>query len=698
MNTKLRVNVFIVALGLSFWAIAQESNVKVDPPVHRLTPVPIQQVTIDDQFWAPKLKVWQDVTVPDCWTKFNHDRDGAVCINQVWYPAPMTPSLGAMHNFDLIAEGKKEEHVGPEWYDGLIYEMIRASADFLVAHPEPGLEKEVDGYIDRIAAAADRDPNGYIETWTELMAPEHRWGLNGGNDVAQHDLYDASALIDAGVHWYRATGQTKLLGVGVRMANNMCNLMGPPPKVNQVPGHPLGEEALINLYLLFQQQPQLKAQMPVEVNEDRYLHLAEFWIKNRGNHKGRPLDWGSYAQDDTPVFQQKSMEGHAVRDCLLCTGIALAGNVTGEENYLITAQRLWNNMVNCKMHITGGLGSEPAFEGFGPNYYLPNKTDYDEICAAVAGGFFDMNMNLTFGDARYADVLERELYNGALVGVSLKGDTYFYDNPLEVSDKHERWPWNPCPCCPPMFLKLMSGLPGYIYAQDPGGVYVNQFIGSHATLTINDTEVSLQQTTSYPWDGDIKLSVDPKQASEFTVFVRIPSWCNHPHISINGQAMDDFVTDRGYASLQRKWQKGDVINVSLPMEAQLVKANPKVEEDIGRVAIQRGPLIYCLEAVDNGGHVLNLAIPSQTKLHVQWRPDLLGGVNVIKGPALAFEGRGLNNDSLYQPANKVPTGKHVQFTAIPYYAQDNRQPGQMEVWVAQDPSGTIPLVMASGSN
>ena len=252
------------------------------------------------------------------------------------------------------------------------------------------------------------------------------------------------------------------------------------------------------------------------------------------------------------VFQQQGMEGHAVRDCLLCAGIALAGNVTGREDYLATSQRLWDNMVYCKMYVTGGLGADPKIEGFGPNYYLPNKTDYAEICAAVAGGFFDLNMNLTFADARYADALERELFNGALVGVSLKGDTYFYDNPLEVDTKHERWQWNPCPCCPPMFLKLMSGLPGYIYAQEPGAVYINQFIGSHATVSVNNTEVNLQQTTHYPWSGEVTLSVEPAQATAFAIYVRLPSWCDEPQLAINGRSVENVDKVRGYA---RNWHE-----------------------------------------------------------------------------------------------------------------------------------------------
>jgi DUF1680 family protein len=635
---------FVVWTFLVSCAVGQETS----EPVHRLTPVPIQQVTIDDPFWSPKIQLWRQVTLQDCFEKFDHD--------------------GAFTNFDRVRDGKSGNHDGFPWYDGLVYEMIRPSADFLAAHPDPELEKQVDGYIQRIAAAAAKDPNGYIETWTELTAPDHRWGLNGGNDLWQHELYNAGALIDAGIHWYRATGRTDLLQVAVRMANDLCRKMGPPPKVNQVPGHPLGEEALVNLYLLFRQQPQLKAKMPVIVNEQDYLNLAEFWIDSRGNHQGRSMDWGSYAQDDVPVMEQQEMEGHAVRDCLLCSGMVAAGNVADREDYLNASQRFWNNMVQCKMYVTGGLGAMPKFEGFGADYYLPNDTAYCEICAAVAGGFFDENMGLTFADAKYADALERELFNGALVGVSLKGDSYFYDNPLAVNDKHERWAWNPCPCCPPMFLKLMSALPGYIYAQESDAVYVNQFVGSRVNLTLNNTQVALQQSSRYPWDGRIKLSVNPAQATDFALYIRLPSWCDDPRLSLNGRHIKERKIMHGYAWLQRTWKSGDVIELSLPMPVQRVKADPRVQADIGRVALQRWPLVYCLEAVDNGGQVRNLVIPSTTPLKVKWQPKLLGGVNVIKRSALTGE------------AVNSGTAKTVTFTAIPYFAQDNRRAGEMEVW------------------
>lgn len=633
-----------------------------DATPHRLTPVPIKQVVIDDAFWSPRLKVWRAVTIADCFTKFENDRGGAI------------------NNFDRVRDGKTGAHAGPEWYDGLIYELIRASADFLAANPDPVLEKRLDGYINRIAAAAARDPDGYINTWTQLMAPDKRWGLNGGNDVQQHDVYNAGAMIEAAVHYYRATGKDRLLQVATRLANLMTDVMGPPPKHNVVPGHSLGEEALVKLALLCREKPELKTRMGVPVHDDRYLKLAEFWIDNRGNHQGR-RDFGAYAQDHEPVLQQRTIEGHAVRATLLCAGLAAAGTAAGRDDYLDEARRLWKNMVERRMYVTGGLGAVAGHEGFGPDYVLPNN-GYLETCAAVGAGFFHHNLNMSFADARYVDELERVLYNGILSGVSLKGDSYFYENPLEASKSRQRWNWHACPCCPPMFLKIMGALPGYVYAQDQTGVYVNLFLGSRAKLTVNGTPVTLRQTTRYPWDGAVRLVIHAEHEVAFALNLRLPGWCSEPSLKVNGKAVASLEKARGYARIQKKWQHGDVVDLSLPMPVQRIKAHPLVKDDIGRVAIQRGPVVYCLEAVDNGGAVRNLFIPREAPLRTQWHPDLLGGVTVIKGSAFALH-RAPWPNSLYLPAGMVPGITPCEFTAIPYFANANRQSGEMMVWMAE---------------
>ena len=653
-------NIAVLLAALASSGFAQDAK------PHQLSSVPIQQVVIEDDFWSPKMKVWRDVTIPDCLAKFEKD--------------------GALTNFDRVRDGTGGKHGGPPWYDGLIYEMVRGAADFLAAQRDPKLERQLDDYIERIAAAQAKDPDGYLNTYTQLERPTQRWGLNGGDDNWQHDVYNAGAMIEAAVHYYRATGKTRLLQCATRLANHMADVMGPPPKQNVVPGHSLGEEAMVKLYLLFCEHPELKLQMPAD--EWRFLQLAEFWIENRGNHDGRK-SYGPYGQDHKPVLQQETIEGHAVRATLLCAGLAATASVNGRADYMMAAQRLWENMVQRRMYVIGGLGAVAGHEGFGPDYVLPNN-GYLETCAAIGAGFFHHNMNLALGDARYVDELERAIYNAVLPGVSLKGDTYFYENPLESGPKRARWAWHGCPCCPPMFLKIMGALPGYIYAQDMGAVYVNLFVGSHANLTVKSDKVALRQRTQYPWDGEVKLTVEPERNLEFALNVRLPEWCSGPKVRINGHPIAPIESSHGYARLYRTWRRGDVVELSLPMPVQRLKAHPKVMADIGRVALQRGPLVYCLEAMDNGGHVRNLVIPPEAQLKARHREDLLGGVTVITGQALALN-RVDWPDRLYLPSVSVPRVANMHFTAIPYFANANREAGEMEVWVAETAAQADPL-------
>ena len=633
-----------------------------------LKPVPVRQVRIDDEFWAPKLKVWREVTIPDCLDKFEKD--------------------GAIRNFEKVRDGQGGDHGGPAWYDGLIYEMIRGAADFLAAERDPKLEARLDGYIERIAAAAAKDPDGYLNTWTQMKEPDHRWGLNGGDDNLQHDVYNAGALIEAAVHYYRATGKTRLLQVASKLANHMADLMGPAPKKNIVPGHRLAEEAMVKLYLLFKEQPDLKAKMGVPVEEARYLKLAEFWIEGRGHHDGRK-NFGPYGQDHEPVLQQQTIEGHAVRATLLCAGLVAAAQANGRADYLEAAQGLWTNMVERRMYVTGGLGAIAGHEGFGPDYVLPNN-GYLETCAAIGAGFFHQNLNLATGEARYADELERVLYNGILSGVSLTGDTYFYENPLEAGKTRRRWAWHGCPCCPPMFLKIMGSLPGSIYAQDAHGFYVNLFIGSRAELVSNNTNVVIRQVTRYPWEGAVRIEVEPERPVQLVINLRLPGWCAHPQVKVNGSPLERPAVVRGYARLEREWKKGDVIELTLPMPVERIKASPQVEADMGRVALRRGPVVYCLEGCDNGGGVRHLVIPPASALTTEFRPDLLGGVMVVKGKAMAVQ-RADWSHALYLPEASQPGLTEQNFLAVPYFSNANREPTDMMVWMAETPTKADPL-------
>ncbi len=624
-----------------------------------LGPVPVDEVSVDDPFWSPKLAVWQETTLRDTFAKLEAD--------------------GALRNFDCVRDGEAGEHGGPPWYDGLLYETMRAAADFLRCQPDPALEAQLDGYIERIAAAAAKDEGGYINTYTQMVCPDHRYGMNGGDDNWQHDLYNIGALTEAAVHYTRATGKTRLLTVAARLLNTMCEIMGPAPRANVVPGHSIAEEAVVALYVLFRDEPRLKQEMPFPVDETRYLALVEFWIENRGRTEGRKA-FGAYAQDHTPVLEQATVEGHAVRATLLYAGMAAVAAETGRGDYRAACERLWENMVERRMYITGGLGAIAHYEGFGPDYLLPND-GYLETCAAVGAGFFHHRMNLLTGEGRYVDELERVLYNGILGGTSLEGDAYFYENPLEGGRERRRWPWHPCPCCPPMFLKAVAALPGYIYAVGEDRLVVNLYAGSRAQVDLAGTRVRVRQTTRYPWEGGVRLEIAPEAPAEFGLSLRIPGWSRGATIAVNGAAVPAPVED-GYATLRRTWQAGDVVELTLPMAPTRIVAHPAVEAARGRVALLRGPVVYCFEGLDNGGEARNLVLPPDSPLTAEYHADLLGGVTVLRaeGEALHATDRGAG---LYLPAEERGTGARRTLTAVPYYANANRAASPMVVWIPE---------------
>ncbi|RYD17762.1 MAG: DUF1553 domain-containing protein, partial [Verrucomicrobiaceae bacterium] len=529
---SIRAACLLAALGLPAGAAAPDA----------LTPLGIKEVTINDGFWSPKIGLWRSVTINDTFDKFDQ--------------------YGGFTNFDRVAQGLTGGHTGEPWWDGLIYETIRAGGDFLAANPDPVLKARVDGYIARIKAAAAHDADGYVNTAQQLENVGFKWQNPPApgdmhDDDYPHTVYNAGCLVEAAIHYYHGTGDTELLKVATRMANYMCGIMGPPPKQNIIPGHAVSEETFVNLYQLYRDEPQLKATIGLPVNEQAYLDLAQFWIENRGNTVGR-VSKGSYNQDDISVFLQPTLQGHAVRSALLASGMAVAGRENSRADYRQTVERWWQNMVDARMYVTGGLGAVAAHEGFGADYELPHD-GYAETCAAVAGGFFSHNMNLLTGQAKYVDTLERELYNGALAGVSLQGDTYYYTNPMTSGPNHRRWEWAGAglpltPCCPPMFLKLNSALPSMIYATKGNTVYVNLYVGSQASIETAALDLDLAQITSYPWNGAMNFTVNPAAPSTFTMKFRIPGWASNPELRVNGQAVVPFVMESGYATVNRQWQ------------------------------------------------------------------------------------------------------------------------------------------------
>ncbi len=552
---------FVFFTGLSF---AQ---------VHTISPLPLKDVQIADSFWSPKLRVWDTRTVYDVLDKLEgkYEPDREDLIKE---KATRGRTRDAFLNFDLVAQGKKNTGAsdGPPWYDGLVYETIRGAADLLTVYPDARLEQKLDAYITRIAAAQAADPDGYINTYTTLNRPAQRWGTNGGEERWQHDIYNAGMLIDAGVHYYNATGKTALLEVAVKMTNYMCREMGAAPKLNIIPGHAGPEEALLKMYLLFKNDPALKQRIHAPVNEADYYSLVKFWIEQRGIYADadgsrKRGSYGSYNQDQAPVFEQTTIEGHAVRATLLGTGVAAMAVYNHDGRYITTANNYWDNMTGKRMFITGGQGAIAEDEKFGPDYFLPESA-YLETCASIGAGFFSERMNELQADGKYIDELERVLYNNMLSGVAIDGEHYYYENPL-VATAHKRWAWHSCPCCPPMILKMAGALPGFIYAKDRQAVYVNLFIGSEARVDIGKNKVQLKQATQYPWNGRTQITVMPEHPAAFNVNVRIPGWATGQEnpfglytssvagkltLKVNGRNIEVKPVN-GYAVLNRTWKK-----------------------------------------------------------------------------------------------------------------------------------------------
>lgn len=667
----------------------------------------VKDVKVTDSFWGPKLKHWSDVTVNDLFNKFEGQYEAESRRDLQNDYKTLGRTRDAFRNFDLAAQGKRgqTQHEGPPWYDGLVYETIRGASDFLEQFPDKKTEERIDSYIDRIEAAQSSEGDGYINTYTMLVEPDHRWGTNGGFERFQHDVYNSGALMEAAVHYYKATGKTKLLNVAVKCANNICKVMGPAPKLNIVPGHALPEEAIMKLYWLFRNNPDLKTKVTGKVNETDYYNTAKFWIESRGLHCSLPIwnvwsqkecekwikenkysdpsfgphsrpSWGLYNQDSVPFFQQKTIEGHAVRATLFGACVATVALENNDPRYIEASTALWDNMAGKRMHITGGCGSFRYEEMFGPDYVLPSD-GYLETCAAVGSAFFSSRMAELHPDGKYFDAFERSLYNNVLSGISLSGDEYSYENPL-IGEGVKRWSWHTCPCCPPMFLKITGELPRYIYSSNKSTVFVNLFIGSETKIKLdNEQEVNIKQITGYPWKGSVVINIDPVKRNEFTVKVRIPGWAQNTEnqyglyhselksksvIKLNGKETN-FKIVAGYAVITRTWSPGDKIELNLAMEPRFVFANEKVENLKGMVAVASGPIVYGLEQLDNP-ELNSIKVDLGSQGILSYKNDLLNGVNILTGKAVT--GKGVK----------------VSFTAVPFYTLNNRMPGNaFKVWL-----------------
>jgi DUF1680 family protein len=541
--------------------------------------------------------------------------------------------------------------------------------------------------IDKVAKA--QEPDGYLYTARTINPAEpHSWsGLERWSKEREqsHELYNAGHLYEAAAAHYYATGKKSLLNIALKNADLVCSVFGPDKK-HVAPGHEIIEMGLVKLYRI--------------TGKNEYLQTAKYFIDERGHYEGYdstssdPWKSGSYWQDHKPVVEQEEAIGHAVRAGYLYAGMADVAALTGDAQYLKAIDRIWENMVSKKFYVQGGLGAIPHGERFGGNYELPNATAYNETCAAIANVYWNHRMFLLHGDAKYIDVLEKSLYNGLISGVNMDGKSFFYTNAMQIKNSFshsamepERSGWFDCSCCPTNVARLVPSIPGYVYAQNGDDVYVNLFVKSNTNLNIHGKPVTILQENNYPWDGALKFTVSPKSSDAFNLLIRIPGWAQNqavpsdlysfastssqrPELKINGQPFE-YTIQKGYAVLKRKWKKGDVVELTLPMEVRRVVASDKVKDDIGKVALQRGPLIYCAEWPDNDGKVSNFILPDATEFSSEFKPGLLNGVMVLKStaPAIVVADNGSNVSTVQKT-----------FTAIPYYSWAHRGKGEMMVW------------------
>jgi hypothetical protein len=619
-----------------------------EQPLLKLRPVPFKNVVIQDSFWAPRRETNRVASIPFSLQKLEE--------------------AGNLENMRLAARDATNGFRGPVFMDSDLYKALEAASYSLATHPDPALEQQLDDMIRLLAAALQ--PDGYLNSYFTVKEPGKRWT----NLRDCHELYCAGHLFEAAVAHYQATGKKTFLNIATRYADYIDSVFGPPPKRLGYPGHPEIELALIKLWRA--------------TGNPRYFELARFFVENRGRkffaaEHQTPLDKydGSYFQDDVPIYDHQNIKGHAVRAAYLMSGVTDVAAQTDDERLLKMLDRVWRNTTERNEYITGGIGPSAHNEGFTVDYDLPNLTAYQETCATVALAQWAHRLALLYGDARYTDVLERALYNGVLSGVSQDGTKFFYVNPLESAGAHHRSPWFGCACCPPNVTRTLAALGGYAYAASPDSLYVNLYIQGSAQAKVGDIAVALKVTTDYPWDGKVALVLTPPARAKFALRLRIPGWCHNASVAVNRHELKATVVERGYWVLDREWKRGDRVELDLPMPIERVAAHPQVKADQGLLALQRGPLVYCLEQCDQATPLAALWLPPEAELKAAREPGLLGGVVVITGEARAASEQQWRRN-LYQPA---PPARRVALKAIPYYAWDNRQPGPMKVWLPVSP-------------
>ncbi|WP_205509891.1 glycoside hydrolase family 127 protein [Longitalea arenae] len=615
-----------------------------------IQPVPFTQVKVTDRFWQPKMNVNATVTIP--------------------YILEMCKKHGRIDNF-LAAAGKRENKVCSQFTfdDTDVYKWIEGASYALQVAPNAALSQYLDSLIDIIAGA--QEPDGYLFTFRTIKpAQPHEWIGDRRwvkDSVLSHELYNSGHLYEAAYAHYNATGEKNLLNIALKNADLLVKDFG-WGKLEIYPGHQIIETGLAKLYRI--------------TGNRKYLDLAKFFLDVRGP------SGDAYNQAHKRVVDQREAVGHAVRAAYMYSGMADIAALTGDTAYLKAIDAIWNDVVTKKLYITGGIGATNNGEAFGDAFYLPNMSAYAETCAAIANVYWNNRMFLLHGDAKYIDVLERTLYNGLLSGMSLNGTRFFYPNPLASVGQHDRSPWFSCACCISNMTRFLPSVPGYVYAQNKNDLYVNLFMSNNSTITLPAGKVRLTQTTHYPWEGQVAIRIDVAKPTAFALHIRIPGWAQgkpvpgdlytttdkpgYATITVNGKPVAAKMV-KGYAVLERSWQKGDKVALNLPMQPQHVYANEKVKADEGRFALQVGPVVYCLEGWDNKDSLVqNIVVDKNAHVQVRYADSLLGGINVITMRGTGSK-RQLNTTALITSAQTV--------TAIPYYAWNNRGAGEMQVWI-----------------
>ncbi|WP_167618758.1 glycoside hydrolase family 127 protein [Maribellus sediminis] len=616
MKRYSSVTILLVALFASVHVFAQSYSTQ---------PVPFNQVKITDQFWNARLKAHANATLETC-------------------IAQTQDSTERINNFIKAAGLMEGGHEGIYFDDSDVYKAMEGIAYSLINNPNPEHEALLDRWIGYIAKA--QQPDGYLNTFYTLNHSEDRW-----TDMEKHEMYCGGHMIEAAVAHHKATGKTTFLNVATNFADYLCATFGPGKK-HWVPGHEEIELALVKLYH--------------ETGDKKYLDLSYWLLEERGHGYGKGAiwdnkDWGpAYCQDDVPVSEISDIKGHAVRAMYLFSGMADVAAEKDLPDYIAALERVWEDVVERNMYITGGIGSSGSNEGFSNDYDLPNKEAYCETCASIGMVLWNNRMNLFSQDAKYIDVMERSMYNGVLAGVSLEGDLFFYVNPLESEGHHHRRAWYGCACCPSNVSRFLPSVGSYIYAtSDEKGVFVNLYVGSTAEMKVGNTKLELVQHTNYPWDGNIEMKVQPEKEASFPVNLRIPGCCKSFSLSVNGKKQIQSKQENGYVTLERSWKTGDKISLIFDMPVEVVAGDPRVAANVGKRAIQRGPLVYCLEENDEANTNWDkIQLSKKSTFKTAKASGKLVGMLEIEGK----------------------TGE-ANFMLIPYFAWDNRREGRMKVWI-----------------